>query len=354
MDLDAVADGVLYGSLFHNALGKMIKVVIDKAIPFLEERLSGKVELTAVSSSEITKELVGDADALIVRTRTRCDASLLEGSGVRFVASATAGDDHIDREWCETAGIEVCVASGCNAPGVAQYTLASLLRSRFDPTTDTLGIVGKGNVGSIVASWARQLGISVVVSDPLRAQTGFADEDYLSLEEVLQRSRAVTFHVPLTSEGNYPTLRMLDSGNVGLLRPDAVVINAARGGVIDEKAVLSRLRQSGQLVVDTWENEPEISLGTLPEAFVATPHIAGYSLEGKQRGTSMVIEGLNRRFGLDIDTKGLAGRFDDKGDITASKILYSYDPFEDTKLLKANPEGFENLRNHYNYRREPS
>lgn len=332
----------------------MIKIVVDGAIPFLRERLEGKVELISLPSSEINADAVREVDALIVRTRTKINASLLAGSKVRFVATATAGADHIDTDWCEANGITVFTASGCNAPGVAQYVLASLLRSDFNPETGVLGIVGKGNVGSIVVSWARQLGISAVVSDPLRARKGLKDENYLPLEDLMKKSDAVTFHVPLTFKNDFPTYRMLNSENLSLLKRDAVVINASRGGVIEENAVLDRLRGNGQLVVDTWENEPKISLETLSEAFVATPHIAGYSLEGKQRATSMVIEGLNKYFDLNIEAGGLAGRFENQAGITRDKILDSYNPLEDTNLLKENPSAFEYIRNNYNYRREPS
>lgn len=335
----------------------MIKVAVDRDIPFLEERLHGKVELISLPDSEITPEAVKDADALLVRTRTRCGAPLLAGSRVRFVATATAGEDHIDRRWCEANGIEVVVSSGCNAPGVAQYALSALLRTGFRPGVHTLGVVGKGNVGSIVAAWARQLGISVIVSDPPRAGRGLADEDYLPLDRLLAASDAVTFHVPLLCEGPFPTLKMLSGRNAGLLKPHTVVINAARGGVIDEKAVLDRIGDAGRLIVDTWENEPLISLETLEKAFIATPHIAGYSLEGKQRATRIILEGLSRRFGLDIDLNGLAPRFVDDGAMTLSRLLDSFDPFPEMRRLKdaltASPRAFDTVRNTYRYRPEP-
>lgn len=330
----------------------MIKVIADSAIPYLEGRLEKKVDLEILDPSEITKENIKNADALLVRTRTKCNADLLEGTNVRFVATATAGADHIDAKWCEKNGIFHSNAPGCNAPGVAQYVMASLLRSRFDTRNGTLGVVGKGNIGSIVTTWARNMGIEVVVCDPPRANAGHRDEDYLSLEELLRRSTAVTFHVQLKKEGDYPTFGMLNEKNISLLPHEAILINASRGGVIEEKAAISHLGANGQLIIDTWKGEPRIDKELLKKAFIATPHIAGYSLEGKQRATRMVLEQLNKFFGLDIDTSGLAPAYQVSEKIAPEAILDSYNPFSDMETLKSSPDDFEWLRDHYNCRPE--
>lgn len=332
----------------------MVRIVADKAIPFLEDRLPDNAEVLLLPSGEITPATVKDADALLVRTRTKCDAGLLAVSKVRLIATATAGTDHIDIPWCETNGIMVESAAGCNAPGVAQYTLSSLLRSGFDPSSETLGVVGIGNVGGIVTDWARRIGIRTVVSDPFRKLAGLKDERYLPLDELLKESDAVTFHVPLTTTGPFPTFQMLKEENIGIFNPNGIIINASRGGVISEKAVLSHLSPIGNVIVDTWEGEPQISLETLSRAVIATPHIAGYSLEGKQRATRMVLEALRRYLDLDVNVEGLAPVYEPSMSITREKILDSYNPLIDTMALKKAPDSFEALRNHYNYRREPS
>ena len=340
-------------SLYDLKVTKKPLVVIDDAIPDLEPRLREVADVVALPGREITPEDVCCADALVVRTRTKCDRRLLEGSSVRLVATATAGTDHIDSEWCRAHGITVRSAAGCNAPAVAQYVLSSLLHTGFDPSADVLGVVGKGNVGSIVTDWARGLGIRVLVSDPPRQARGEDDEEYLSFPDLLKRSDAVTFHVPLISEGDWPTLGMFGLEETALLKPDAVIINAARGGVMDENAVLRRFGGRGTLIVDTWEGEPAVNRKLLSEAFISTPHIAGYSREGKQRATRMVIEALNDFFRLNAPLDGLAPGFEKSQHPSARRILESYDPVKDSARLKEAPHRFEALRNGYALRSEP-
>lgn len=329
------------------------KIIIDDKIPFLIERIGNRAQTHFIPAAEITEEAVRDADAVLVRTRTRCDASLLEGSKVRMVFSATIGADHLDVDWCALAGIEAGSASGCNSPAVAQYVMAALAHAGFDPRRNTLGVVGKGHIGSIVTEVVRRAGGKVLVCDPPRKEAGYMDELYLPLETLLEESDAVTFHVPRSYVGKHPTVGLLNSRNIPLLKREAVVINASRGGVINEKDVLNSDRNDIRWIIDTWENEPDINPAMVSLAEISTPHIAGYSLQGKERATRKAIERLNGTFGLDIPTDGLADFDFNPQDVTFGEMARSYDIISDSKMLKDNPDNLENLRDYYELRNEP-
>lgn len=333
-----------------------MKIIIDNKIPFIKGRLEPFAKVTYANPGDFTPELVKDADALVVRTRTRCDASLLEGSAVKLIATATIGTDHIDTQWCSDNGITVRNAAGCNAPGVAQYVWSSLMNCGFDVTRHTLGIVGYGHIGSIVADWGRKMGVSILVCDPPRKERGLTDNDYIGLDELMTLSDAVTLHTPLTREGEYATRHLIAGHNFNLLKPHAILINAARGGVVDNEAWLRHLvaQPMAKAVIDVWEHEPGISIPLLQSAHIATPHIAGYSLEGKQRATRMALEAIEDTFGISVDKSGLEGEYHaPAAGVNAGVIAASYDPMADTTRLKQAPENFEQLRSDYNYRREP-
>lgn len=332
-----------------------MKFVVDNKIPFIKGRLERIGEVVYVDPFAFTPELVKDADALIIRTRTRCNASLLTGSSVKLVATATIGTDQIDIPWCESNGITVENAAGCNAPGVAQYVWSSLLRNGFDPHRHTLGVVGKGNIGSIVADWGRRLGAKVIVCDPPRSKRGLTDEEYLPLETLLTRADAVTLHTPLTKDGEDPTYHLIGTSELQLLKQNAILINAARGPVVDNKAWVEWIKaHKGKAIVDVWEGEPDINRQLLSGALVATPHIAGYSRQGKERATRMVLEAIERNFGINLDKSGLEGEYTPgKESIDSAVITRSYDPQTDTFPLRSNPENFEQLRSEYDYRHEP-
>lgn len=325
-----------------------MKIIADKNIPFLEGRISG-ADLVMLPAGDINKETVRDADALIVRTRTHCDEDLLKGSRVRLVATATIGTDHIDLRWCEENGISVRNAPGCNAPGVALYVWSALLRAGFDPEKSTLGVIGCGNVGGIVAQWGRRLGAEVLVCDPPRKERGLTDWDYRSLEEVLGRSDAITLHVPLTYTGKYPTYHLIGEGSIGYLKRGSILVNAARGEVTDS-ATLIRAVEDGNIskaIIDTWEGEPQLNRRLLELADVATCHIAGYSVEGKQRATRMALEAVRDSLGLEVDLSGLEGPYREPKQLDKERIMIGYDPSAMTLSLKNNPEKFEALRNSY-------
>lgn len=313
-----------------------MRILIESHIPFIRgiaERAGHEVEY--INPEEFTPERVKDADALIVRTRTKCNARLLEGSKVKKIATATIGTDHIDLDYCRSRGIEVFNAPGCNAPGVAQYVLSTI--ARLKPDCQCIGIVGVGHVGSIVERWARANGLKVMLCDPPRARAEGAAK-FTSLDELARKCDVITFHVPLDAT----TLHMINDEFLTKVSPDALIINASRGPVADTQSLI---RATQTLAIDCWEGEPEIDLTLLGKAAVATPHIAGYSLEGKQRATAMALQAILPEIELTIPPVAEAP--------TLAEIAQSYDPMKDTEALKRHPGNFEDLRNQYDYRPEP-
>ncbi|MCH5232128.1 MAG: 4-phosphoerythronate dehydrogenase [Muribaculaceae bacterium] len=330
-----------------------MKIIVDKDIPFIQGRLEPFGSVIYAAGDKISTEMVKDAEALIVRTRTKCGAPLLNGSKVKLVSTATIGTDHIDNKWCSENGIEVMSSPGCNAPGVATYVISSLLLSGFRPDKDILGIIGYGNVGSLVGRWAESMNIKIKVCDPLRQKAGFKDCNYVVLEELLNESNAVTLHVPLTKDGEYPTCRLIDRREIELMKPGTLLINTSRGGIVNEKELLDYLKNKKlKAVIDVWENEPQINLDLLRYVEYGTPHIAGYSKEGKIRATRMALENFDRFFSVTTDKTGLETP-SVPTTVSASKILDSYKPNLDSERLKQNPDSFESLRNNYAFRSEP-
>ena len=331
-----------------------LKIVIDEKIPFIKGRLEPFAETVYLDPLRIDADAVKDADAVVVRTRTKCGRSLLEGSSVKIVVTATIGVDHIDFGWCAANGIKVVNAPGCNAPAVAQYVWASLLRMGIDPSATKVGVVGYGNVGSIVGGWGRRLGAEISVCDPLLEEAG-VKLPYKPFGRLLAESDVVTLHVPLTrSPQRFPTYHLISERELAGMRDGAVLINAARGPVVDGAALLGQV-SSGRIraVIDTWENEPAIDPRLAAKVDVATPHIAGYSLEGKERGTRMALEALDDFFGFRTDKSGLAEAYRTPEILSPERIVESYDPRADTQLLRENTDRFEELRGNYNFRREP-
>lgn len=327
-----------------------MKIIIEKNIPFIHGLLEPYAQVEYLAPHEFTSEAVKNADALVVRTRTRCDAALLAGSKVRFIATATIGTDHIDMPWCEKTGITVANAPGCNAPAVAQYVLSSIHHLSNRPMCQyTIGIVGVGHVGRIVEQWARCMDMTVLLNDPPR-QAAEGGDNWISLDEIAEKSDIITFHTPLDAS----THHLVDEKFLNSLRRAPIIINAARGGVVDNKALSDAIDKGavGAAVIDCWENEPSISKELLGQADIATPHIAGYSYEGKVRATRMALDALTSFFGLpDIKMEQNVPDGACKS-VTAKAVSASYNPFEDTAALKNSPDDFEVLRNHYKLRHE--
>lgn len=314
-----------------------MRILIENHIPFIRgiaEAAGHQVKY--LEPDEFTPENIKDADALIIRTRTKCNASLLEGSKVKRIATATIGTDHIDLDYCRSHGIEVFNAPGCNAPGVAQYVLSII--ARLKPDCRCLGIIGVGHVGSIVERWARSNGLNVLLCDPPRAALE-GNEKFVSADEIARRCDVITFHVPLDRN----THHMINREWLNLVSPDALIINASRGPIADTQALLEAPQT---LAIDCWEGEPEINRELLRKAAIATPHIAGYSLEGKQRATAMALHAILPEIEIPVPP------VDESPSLT--QIIESYDPIKDSEALKLNPSQFERLRNQYDYRKEPS
>lgn len=324
------------------------RIVADDHIPFLSGRIKD-ADVTAVPDREITPDLVRDADAVLIRTRTRCDERLLGESRVRLVATATIGTDQIDLPWCASHGIIARNSPGCNAPGVALYVWASLLRQGFVPEGKTLGVIGCGNVGSIVAQWGRRLGARVIVSDPLRQEAGYADWEYLPLHDVLAQADAITLHTPLARTGAHPTYHLIGAPEFEKMKKGVFFVNAARGEVLETRALCGAIREGriGKAIIDTWEGEPDLDRELLALADVATFHIAGYSVEGKQRATRMVLESVRYVLGLEVDLEGLEGPYSEPEVLTPERIMAAFDPNPLTEALRADPAGFERMRNSY-------
>ena len=347
-----------------------MKIVVDSHIPHIQGLLEPCATVLYLEPGDITREAVADADALIVRTRTRCDAALLDGSRVRFIGSATIGTDHIDLDYCARNGITVRNAPGCNAPAVAQWVFCAIAawmdkRGIDTPVGLTLGIVGVGHIGSIVARWGRELGFTVLLNDPPREMAertdgtektemtdgtdACCDGGFLPLEELQRRCDIITFHTPLTRGGQWPTWHLCDQAFLDGLTRCRLILDAARGPIADNAALLG---WKGDVALDCWENEPGISRDLLEKAIVATPHIAGYSREGKQRGTAMMIEALNEFYGWDIPVPTIASPATGAAQVTLDGIAASYDILADTARLKADAAAFESLRNTYHHRPE--
>lgn len=329
-----------------------MKVIIDSAIPFIFGVLEPFAEVVYAQGDAFTPQMVSDADALIIRTRTRCNSCLLAGSKVKFIATATIGFDHIDTEFCNAHGITVARAAGCNARGVLQWVAAVLVdicrREGCKPADRTLGIVGVGNVGSLVKEYAERWGFKLLCCDPPRKEReGLSD--FISLQELIPQVDILTLHTPLDST----TRGMITPSVLAPLRCGATVINASRGEVAQTEALL---RNDLSCAIDVWEHEPNIDARLLSKAFVTTPHIAGYSLQGKANATAMVIAALARHFDLpltewypegitktipkDIDWPTLVATIDNYCDLAA-----------ESAPLKSGLD-FETLRNNYNYRAE--
>jgi erythronate-4-phosphate dehydrogenase len=271
-----------------------MRIVADENIPLVNEFFAGFGDISRLPGRTLSAQAVRDADVLLVRSVTQVDRALLEGSAVRFVGTCTIGTDHLDLRWLQAAGIQWASAPGCNARGVVDYVLGSLLTlADLDGVAlpqRRFGIVGAGQVGGRLAAVLRGLGWDVRVCDPPRqaAQGG----DYCTLEEIIEQCDVISLHTPLTRTGSHATWHLLDAPRLARLRPGAWLINAARGPVVSNQALKQVLRERDDLqaVLDVWEEEPQVDLALADLCVLATPHIAGYSLEGKQRGTAAIYQ----------------------------------------------------------------
>lgn len=343
-----------------------MKIVADDRIPFLRGVLEPYADVVYLPGGAIAPGDLRDADALITRTRTRCNEQLLAGSRVRFIATATIGFDHIDTDYLERAGIAWTSAPGCNAASVAQYIGSALVSSGGDLHGKTLGVVGVGNVGSKVAALGEMLGMRVLRNDPPRAEREGAD-GFTELPELLSESDFVTLHTPLTRDGAHPTFHLCNAAFLAGMKRNAQLFNSGRGEVVDSSALKTALK-TGRIagaVLDVWENEPGIDRELLNRVRIGTPHIAGYSTDGKANGTAMSVRAIANFFGIAelrnwhparlpepeqpvvvLDPEDSAMRQ------IARALLHTYEIGFDDRNLRNDPAGFETQRGRYRVRRE--
>ena len=347
-----------------------MKIIIDDKIPYIKGALEPFAEVLYLPGNKTTPEVVKDADAIITRTRTICNEALLAGSTVKFIATATIGYDHIDTSYCDQAGISWTNAPGCNSKSVEQYIASALMalaeKKNFSLTEKTIGIVGVGNVGSKVSRLCEIFGMKVLLNDPPRVRTE-GIKGFVEMEEILEKADIITLHVPLNLDGEDKTYHLADDLFFSTAKKHPIIINSCRGEVTDTLSLKAALK-SGQIsgaVIDCWENEPELDHELLDLVDLATPHIAGYSKDGKANGTSMSIRALNKFFGLGINNWKCSGvelpqsteiLIDGTGKTTqqilAEAIFSTYDIREDDKRLRNSVETFEKQRGDYPVRRE--
>lgn len=348
-----------------------LQIVADNAIPFLQGVLEPYGNVTYLPGEEISNSDVLSADALFVRTRTACNEKLLKDTSVKMVATATIGMDHFDKDFLDSAGIFYTNAPGCNADSVCQYVTAALIEIAEKISRPfshlTLGIVGVGNIGGRISKVANRLGFRVLCCDPPKQEMGMLREG-VSFECICKESDIITFHTPLTFGGRFPTYRMFNSQTLPELGKPCWVINASRGEVVENDALLFALEQKLCLgaVLDVWENEPTIDKRLLSQTLIATPHIAGYSLDGKANGTTEVVRQFGKFFRIkELENyKVVIPKDFPFGELDLSGILspigqlkkicsLAYDIRKDDLSLRNAPENFEGLRKNYPRRREP-
>ena len=347
-----------------------MKIIIDDKIPYIRGAFEKVAEVIYLSGPKTNPEVVKDADVIVTRTRTTCNEKLLGGSSVKFIATATIGYDHIDTEYCDKAGIKWTNAPGCNSGSVEQYIASALMvlaeRKKLQLKNLCIGIVGVGNVGSKVANICRLFGMKVLLNDPPRERAE-GPEEFVSLDKIKEEADIITLHVPLNYKGEDVTYHLGNNTFFSSLKMKPILINSCRGEVLVTEAVKDALK-SGQLsglVCDCWEHEPEIDLELLALTELATPHIAGYSKDGKASGTRMSVEAISNYFGLGLNNWQpvgvelpahpiieLNGTEKTGPEIISTAILSTYDIQNDDLLFRKNPALFEQLRGDYPTRRE--
>ncbi len=347
-----------------------MKIVADDKIPFLKGVLEPYADVVYLPGDQIQNAALKNADALLTRSITVCNAELLENTNVKIIASATIGDDHIDKIFCEQTGIKWTTAKGCNAAAVAQYVSSALQeiadQQNFALKGKSIGIIGVGNIGKKVAKIADLFGMHVLLNDPPR-QRNEEKEKFVSIKEIQKSADFISLHVPLTKQGTDKTYHLTDSDFFSGFEKPIHFINTSRGAVA-ESAALIRAIKNGRIsssVIDVWENEPEIDVNLLGLSSIATSHIAGYSLAGKANGTALTIRALSNHLNLGLDnwypkismepkTIKINGKGLTEQDLLSHTLDLVYPIMKDDIELRKNPERFEQLRRDYIFRRENS
>jgi erythronate-4-phosphate dehydrogenase len=347
-----------------------MRIIIDDKIPYIRGAFEEIAEVLYLAGSKTTPEVAKDADAIVTRTRTICNEKLLAGSSVKFIATATIGYDHIDTDYCDAAGIGWTNAPGCNSKSVEQYIASTLMvlaeRKNLQLKDLCIGVVGVGNVGSKVARICNLFGMKVLLNDPPRERAEGSGE-FVSLKQVMDEADIITLHVPLNMKGEDATFHLGNDEFFSNLKKKPVVINSCRGEVVDTLAVKNALKskQIAAFVCDCWENEPNLDMELLTMTEIATPHIAGYSKDGKATGTQMSVQAISQFFGLGLENWQPSGvelpeqpvfELDGSGlshqQIISKATLHTYDIRKDDQDFRKNTAQFEQLRGDYPTRRE--
>lgn len=348
----------------------MIRILADDKIPFLQGVLEPYAEIKYLPGNEINADDISQADALLIRTRTKCTNALLNNSTVRFIGTATIGFDHIDTQFCDSKSIKWTNAPGCNSSSVQQYIAAAILKIasefRFELKDKTIGIIGVGNVGSGIEKFVKLFGMKVLLCDPPR-QREEGGAAFVTLDKILKKADLITLHVPLNIVGEDTTYHLFDEKTFKKMKKGAWFLNSSRGEVV-ETSLLKKALRSGKLsgaVLDVWENEPDIDTELMENAFISTPHIAGYSTDGKANGTAMIVNALSAFFDLplknwypenvpfpaesviEIDCIGKNTQ-----EIIREAVNHTYNINEDDTSLRFSPADFEKQRGNYRTRRE--
>jgi erythronate-4-phosphate dehydrogenase len=348
-----------------------MKIIADDKIPFLQGVLEPFADVVYLPGKDINREHLMDADALLIRTRTKCNEKLLKGTPVKFIATATIGFDHIDTDWCENNNIFWTNAPGCNSGSVYQYIAATLVtlatRKNFNLSDRSLGVIGVGNVGKKIVRLGEHLGMRVLLNDPPRSRKeGVCG--FISMEGIMRECDIITCHVPLNMDGADKTHHLVNEQFLSKLNAGTIIINSSRGEVVDTNALKNMLNSSDKLqaaVLDVWENEPDIDVELLSKLDIATPHIAGYSADGKVNGTAMSVQALSRFFNLPLKLwvpneipvpENTTISIDCNGktlqEILTDAILFTYPIVEDDLRLRNSISTFEKQRGAYPLRRE--
>lgn len=350
----------------------MIHIIIERSLPYIAGVVERFAQVTYLDHTEFTPESIADADALIIRSIVKCTPELLKGSKVKMIATATAGFDHIDTRYCEQNGIAWANAPGCNALSVAQYVMCCLarlnMRNGRKPGQQTLGIVGVGHVGKQVKRLAEAMGYRILLCDPPRAlQEG--SEGFIGLEDIAGQADIITFHVPLTKpeESTHPTYHMIETDFLEQCARKPIIINACRGAVTDTEALLAAKRRGlvSSLITDCWEGEPDINEDLLRLSDIATPHIAGFSADGKANGSRMALAAVCKHFSIDtqgyletmrpgVPINSVIDLSYDHSHLIERALLATFDPIATDRTLRQRYETFEDQRKNYNFPREMS
>ncbi len=349
-----------------------IKIIADDKIPFLKGVFEPVADIEYYSGKEINSEIVKNADALITRTRTKCNEELLDGSSIKVITTATIGYDHIDTKYCDENNIKWFNAPGCNSGSVKQYITSALFtiaeKEKFNLADKTIGIVGVGNVGSKIQNVAEALGMKILLNDPPRERKE-GGKNFCSLNKIKNESDIITFHVPLNKNGIDKTYQLADDLFFDQLKKKPIIVNSSRGEVVKTSSLKNAIKEGkiSNVILDVWENEPEIDLELLDIVDIATPHIAGYSADGKANGTSVCVNAINEYFNLgltknwfpenvpiaengneiSVNTKNKSEQ-----NIFADIIFSTYKILEDDMRLRISPQTFEKQRGDYPIRRE--